>query len=260
MAAYLSALFQPISTMKSTLLLPALALAAILPANAAITLLSEDWQAEGWSGSDINTENNAALTGWAGFGINTDNPTMLLTPTGGNVLRDQGGFGGTYGSADNAGNAVRVRSSNGAMLNKEPLQLLTLNLSEITFSFDLKQVTENYVQVVEFSNNIGFLTSGTTGGVSNAVLLLDTFDGNTPADVGVWRAQSYNLTDGVDVGFTDESYFRIRKLRPNPANTTAGANSTFHTYDNLLITGIPEPSAALLGGLGMLALLRRRRN
>ena len=31
------------------------------------------------------------------------------------------------------------------------------------------------------------------------------------------------------------------------------------TFDNLSITSIPEPSAALLGGLGMLALLRRRR-
>lgn len=31
------------------------------------------------------------------------------------------------------------------------------------------------------------------------------------------------------------------------------------TVDNLLVTHIPEPSAALLGGLGFLALLRRRR-
>jgi hypothetical protein len=31
------------------------------------------------------------------------------------------------------------------------------------------------------------------------------------------------------------------------------------TFDNLSITSIPEPGAALLGGLGMLALLRRRR-
>jgi uncharacterized protein (TIGR03382 family) len=31
------------------------------------------------------------------------------------------------------------------------------------------------------------------------------------------------------------------------------------TFDNLSITSIPEPSTALLGGLGLLALLRRRR-
>jgi uncharacterized protein (TIGR03382 family) len=37
------------------------------------------------------------------------------------------------------------------------------------------------------------------------------------------------------------------------------ANSTVANIDNLSITAIPEPSAALLGGLGLLALLRRRR-
>jgi hypothetical protein len=41
-----------------------------------------------------------------------------------------------------------------------------------------------------------------------------------------------------------------------------GWNSTGTTalvVDNLVLTGVPEPSAALLGGLGVLALLRRRR-
>jgi hypothetical protein len=37
------------------------------------------------------------------------------------------------------------------------------------------------------------------------------------------------------------------------------ANNTVANIDNLTITAIPEPGAALLGGLGMLALLRRRR-
>lgn len=40
---------------------------------------------------------------------------------------------------------------------------------------------------------------------------------------------------------------------------TGGANGTFHVFDNVVITAVPEPSAALIGGLGLLALLRRRR-
>jgi hypothetical protein len=40
--------------------------------------------------------------------------------------------------------------------------------------------------------------------------------------------------------------------------TFEGRNSNSR-FDNLSISAIPEPSAALLGGLGMLALLRRRR-
>ncbi len=231
---------------------------AIGSAQAATILLSESWETTGMTDTDISGAVNAPLTGWAGFGLNNNNITMLLTPSGGNVIRDQGGFGGTYGVATNAGKAVRVRSSNGAMLNETPLLLATLAMNSVSFSFDIKQVTANYVHVVEFSNNIGFLTSGTTGGKTNAVLTLDTFNGNTPADVGVWRPESYTIAD-TTIGFTDQSYFRIRKLLPNPGGTTAGANGTFHTYDNLLITAVPEPTSALLGSLGVLALLRRRR-
>jgi hypothetical protein len=220
------------------LLLVGLAIAAtMVPASAAITLLSENWETAGMASGDISNATNAPLAGWAGFGLNNDNPTMLLVPSGGNVLRDQAGFGGTYGSADNAGNATRVRPSNGAMLNEDPLQLDTLAATSVTFSFDLKQVTANYVQVVEFSNNTGFLK---TGG-SNTVVLLDTIDGL--GTLGLWEAKSYTLVDGVDASFTDASYFRIRKLRPNPAGTTAGANSTFHGYDNLVITAEVPPSA-----------------
>jgi len=42
-------------------------------------------------------------------------------------------------------------------------------------------------------------------------------------------------------------------------DTTAGLNGGVgNSY--ITITAVPEPAAALLGGLGMLALLRRRRN
>jgi hypothetical protein len=38
-----------------------------------------------------------------------------------------------------------------------------------------------------------------------------------------------------------------------------GTNTAAVEFDNVRLTAIPEPSAALLGGLGLLALLRRRR-
>lgn len=101
--------------------------------------------------------------------------------------------------------------------------LATLGASAVTFSFDLKQLTANYVQVVEFSTDQEFTTP----------ILLDTIDGNT--NLGVWIAKTYTLTDGEEATFTDDCYFRIRKLRPSPAGTNGGANSTYHVYDNLEI-------------------------
>ena len=40
---------------------------------------------------------------------------------------------------------------------------------------------------------------------------------------------------------------------------STGATNSFGNFDEIQVNVIPEPSAALLGGLGMLALLRRRR-
>jgi hypothetical protein len=59
-----------------------------------------------------------------------------------------------------------------------------------------------------------------------------------------------NIAYAFDAGGTNgEVNFEI-------INVSSGAG----LYDDFSITTIPEPSAALLGGLGMLALLRRRRN
>ena len=38
-----------------------------------------------------------------------------------------------------------------------------------------------------------------------------------------------------------------------------GFSGAEHSFDNLVVASIPEPSATLLGGLGVLGLLRRRR-
>lgn len=49
----------------------------------------------------------------------------------------------------------------------------------------------------------------------------------------------------------------------NPSINSVGLTTTntgTRDFSNFSLTAVPEPSAALLGGLGMLALLRRRRN
>lgn len=65
---------------------------------------------------------------------------------------------------------------------------------------------------------------------------------------------------------TDTSYTTVRPLADalNEANyTSVGFAFSSATVDGTLqsfsLTQIPEPSAALLGGLGLLAMLRRRR-
>jgi hypothetical protein len=55
------------------------------------------------------------------------------------------------------------------------------------------------------------------------------------------------------------STFTGLNLDTNDQFISFHANNTVANIDNLRITAVPEPSAALLGGLSVLALLRRRR-
>jgi len=71
-----------------------------------------------------------------------------------------------------------------------------------------------------------------------------TFGANTGAGNTYQQYGSYTYTSNTNFG----------SLLLSMNNSTVGSG-----YDSLTLTQIPEPGAALLGGLGLLALLRRRR-
>ena len=71
-------------------------------------------------------------------------------------------------------------------------------------------------------------------------------DGNDAVDTGELLA-SLAYTNNPTTGITG------MQILENGAPTNIGV-----AFDNYLVTTIPEPSTALLGGLGLLALLRRR--
>ncbi len=74
-------------------------------------------------------------------------------------------------------------------------------------------------------------------------------DGNTYTSTGGATGVSPNIN-----GFTFDSVaFLIG------GSTSGSWNNVNATFSNIDVTFVPEPSAALLGGLGMLALMRRRR-
>lgn len=63
--------------------------------------------------------------------------------------------------------------------------------------------------------------------------------------------------------FINGGSVRTATFGTNPTINYVGfgrENGNTSAIDNFSLTAVPEPSAALLGGLGMLALLRRRRN
>jgi hypothetical protein len=89
----------------------------------------------------------------------------------------------------------------------------------------------------------------------NSVLASSTY---TPGD---WSNPSNaNLSAGLQgtLAYVGDGTGDVR-LRIGPAAGTFNQARFAGEIDNLSVTLIPEPGAALLGGLGLLALLRRRR-
>jgi hypothetical protein len=78
--------------------------------------------------------------------------------------------------------------------------------------------------------------SRTWGSVADGIYtLIDT----TATDFSLARLENFGLANAYDIGGGCSAYFRRGSLQ---------------------LVVIPEPAAALLGGLGLLALLRRRQN
>jgi hypothetical protein len=123
-------------------------------------------------------------------------------------------------------------------------------------------------------------SGGSGGGTGHFTILLQAYNGNTY--VGDLASQKFYVgandsnTSTIDLGLgAGEWSDQINLSLTAPANLHAGnnirlvfaANGSFGTgtgnlesaIDDVAVTLIPEPSIALLGGLGLLGLLRRRR-
>ena len=111
------------------------------------------------------------------------------------------------------------------------------------------------------SDTVSFTFTGLDNSLKYNVELLSRVD----------AAQARNKTDvtigGVTISNIDPNdglVYAFNNLSPTSGNLTISFSGTGNTTElfhinALQLTAIPEPSAALLGGLGLLALLRRRR-
>ena len=160
-------------------------------------------------------------------------------------------------SNNNAGNSFRGTgfSNNGIATTNTDFFEFALTATG-TNKFSVESITGNFNGTSTFSASPGVTMAYAYSLDSGATFtLLDTF---TRIGSGV---STYTLTAPQAAVLTDVDSVVFR-FYASGQTTTGGwglQSATTPGTIGLSVQGIPEPSSALLGGLGLLALLRRRR-
>jgi hypothetical protein len=180
-----------------------------------------------------------------------------------------GGSGQTgRNGANNADFRAFAVFSVSSILANESLALGDLSTKKFELTFDtigspsvLLSAGSYKVDYLGFFANSDFPNTGALTGLGNwsnkySATSLGTIDTGVADTLGLQSdisASGFTLT-GVTEANSANDVVLFRVLYNEPQST--GVNETLSGYT---LTAIPEPSAALLGGLGLLALLRRRR-
>jgi hypothetical protein len=252
------------------------------PTSASTLLFADNFNEAAQNDNAANFNDNLAST--QSGTIVAGGPISYTTVGGGNATQHSNGgtqmtlatFPGEFGS-----NFGRVS------LNYNFAGIANSLDQALVFSFNLVSVfgyagdTTEWVSFTIGETQMPFITDGYAGALFRANGGTETWAGG--AAVGgtpSWSANdlvSITLSGagGVGSGFEGGSTFAQIQIGANNIGTfnvgsrstafltfsASNNNSTFGgaNFDNLSVTAVPEPSAALLGGLSVLALLRRRR-
>jgi hypothetical protein len=229
------------------------------------------------TGNTVYTQNFNTLitTGNATF---TDNSTIAglyaqRTGTGTSIAADAGsGTAGnlySYGTgttADRAigslgsGNAAAGSFAWGFVFQNNTAQ--TLVLSEIGYTGEQWRNSAAAAQTITFSYTVAVAAiTNLTPGEDTSWTSLSALDFTSPITGGTAGSLDGNatanrtvLSNSPNISIPAGHFITLRWRDPDHAGTDHGL-----AIDDVSVTFIPEPSAALLGGLGLLALLRRRR-
>ena len=213
------------------------ALSAIfcLPIQAAITMTA--WNFEGIAPLDeYGSSVTNTITGWTEFDTSDNFHDWAVQTTG-----------GTFGSqfADTGIVVGFSKVTEGGFIRRS---IGTMVGGETSISFALDVVERNN------RNDWGAITISLTGSSSGPI---GTFVLN-PNNASFTVANDILLQQAA--GTFSLSALPAQELFLRISNSSGSDDATQESFiDNVTATVIPEPSAALLGGLGLLALLRRRR-
>lgn len=176
----------------------------------------------------------AVASGWLNVNLSPEPGTNWLqgNPT---IFAAASGASNSYASAGFLG----TTAASGPISNWLITPQLTLDATS-TVSFDVRVVGAGFLDTLQ-------VLVSTTGTAPGDFSLIGTYS-STSADT--WVAQSY----AAGLSSSTPAYVAFRYVVADVA--TAG---DYLGLDNVAITAVPEPTSVLLMGLGVAALLARRR-
>lgn len=219
-------------------------------ANAAVTLSKDVRGASTWDAFTVTTEPSTATTNF--IAVAEDNPVGLgqsFTATASGVI-DAISFGVTrmYANLSGVVNVYQMFDGDGVSPGANPTRFRNGNADWMsdalaTIPFDTTSVNIN--NSGDGNNMYTFNLSGSDQiAVTSGATYMISIEG------GGANATSLLLWDKVDAGTYADGTYGV----PDGGTTTVGGRDAL-----LAVNIVPEPSIALLGGLGLLGLIRRRR-
>ena len=164
--------------------------------------------------------------------------------------------------ASTGNGAADLPKSGGTITLTDPLPLASQGYTSVTLSF-------NYVWLNGSTTRFLDIFYAADGATFTSLARVSSGNGGAPGTPG---SLSITLTENLDHTISGSGTIQNTSFLPAFLDTAkfrftdnASAAADVRVYvDNILITGspdfvVPEPSTALLGGLGLLCLLRRRR-
>lgn len=195
---------------------------------------------------DINTGDNSARSGWKNVQGLTDLNDAVALP---GPIGQWGLYANIWdraGDGEAANTAIRVRFTSAQITTDTAMPLVSLSATSATISWDYAPDDADY--------NVGLYYASDADTSTVPLQLLQVFNGSQ-ATAYVWQSASVTITDGVDgITFTDDARF-VFKYHSGSNN----GNADDQYFDNIQISYVPEPSAALLGLTALGLMLRRRR-
>lgn len=205
----------------------------------------------------------------------TANTTKWVRATDGfnstrNGIVDENRVGETF--VDPVGSqAYGFRYSSNTGLTSAFAQIGTLTAGQtITISFNVMQDNYSGSNYAAYSANLVLFDgagtrSSTTNFINNTAAVLARSTGNATSNSS-WDLVTFSYTvgdavfdnNGATAG-TSTSYLSSLEGKDIAIRFAGQGNGAVIDNVSIEITSIPEPSAALLGGLGVIALLRRRK-